>query len=197
MPAPSHVSTQELAARTARLLGADGQPAVIDYLKDAFDKVVSGGVGNDPHYADQLFAPANADPLAAARARGRRVALDEYRDAANLTLLDARAYAGRNERSINEERQRGTLYALLPAGKNRGFRYPKWQFDADQPRLEAALEPFVAASANAWVIHSFMRSKREELNGLSPIDIILDPHASLDRVIELARQETDGEQGAA
>jgi hypothetical protein len=112
-------------------------------------------------------------------------------------LLDARAYARRNERSINEERQRGRLYALLPAGKNRGFRYPKWQFDADQPRLEAALQPFVAANANAWVIHSFMRSKREDLNGCSPIDIILDPHASLDRVVELARQENGGEQGAA
>jgi hypothetical protein len=197
MSAPSHVSTQELAARTARLLGADGQSAVIDYLRDAFDKVVNGGVGNDPHYTKQLLAPADADPLAAARARGRRFALEEYRDAANLTLLDARAYAGRNERSINEERQRGSLYALLPVGKNRGFRYPKWQFDADQPRLETALQPLVAANANAWMIHSFMRSKREELNGRSPIDIILDPHASLDRVVELAKQEIGGEQGAA
>jgi hypothetical protein len=38
---------------------------------------------------------------------------------------------------------------------------------------------------------------REELNGRTPIDIILDSHTSLDRVNELARQKTGGEQGAA
>ncbi len=72
--------------------------------------MVSGGVGNDPHYADHVFAPAQTDPLASARARARQVALEEYRDPSNLTLLDARDYTGRNERSINEERQRAAPY---------------------------------------------------------------------------------------
>jgi len=197
MRATNGISTRELAATTARALGADGRPEVIDYLKDAFDKVVSGGVGNDPHYANQLFSAANADPLAAARARGRRFAVEEYRNPDNLTLLDARDYAGRNERAINEDRQKGALYALLPAGKERGFRYPKWQFDADGARLKAVLQPFVSAKMNSWSVHSFMRSKREELGGRSPADVILDPTASVTRVLDLAVQEICGEQGAA
>lgn len=190
------ISTRELAATTARALGADGRPEVIDYLVDAFDKVVSGGVGNDPHYGNQLFSRESRDPLSAARARGRRLALEEYRNPENLTLLDARDYAGRNERAINEDRQKGALYALLPAGKERGFRYPKWQFDADGSRLKAVLEPFVSARVNSWSVHSFMRSKREELDGRSPADVVLDPGASLARVVDLANQEVGGEQGA-
>ncbi|SAK75071.1 hypothetical protein AWB76_04850 [Caballeronia temeraria] len=197
MRATSGISTRELAAITARALGADGRPEVIDYLTDAFDKVVNGGVGNDPHYATQLFSTGTVNPLAAARVRGRRVALEEYRNPDNLTLLDARDYAGRNERAINEDRQKGALYALLPAGKERGFRYPKWQFDAEGSRLRAVLEPFVTARVNSWSIHSFMRSKREELDGRSPADVILNSNASLARVVDLALQEVGGEQGAS
>jgi hypothetical protein len=91
------------------------------------------------------------DPLAAAHMRGRRFSLEQYECPDNLTLLDARDVAGRNERSINEERQKGELYALLPPGKTRGFRYPKWQFDASSERLKSVLRPFVDANANCWV----------------------------------------------
>lgn len=55
----------------------------------------------------------------------------------------------------------------------------------------------MAANSNAWVIHSFMRTRREELGRHSPMDIILDSQATLDRVIDLAHQEVGGEQGAA
>jgi hypothetical protein len=136
------------------------------------------------------------DALAAARARGRRFAVEDYRSPDNLALLDARDYAGRNERTINEKRQKGELYALLPPGKERGFRYPKWQFDADPVRLIAVLGPFASAKENSWVIHSFMRSKRGELDGHSPAEVILDTHADLGRVVDLAEQEVSGEQGA-
>jgi hypothetical protein len=109
-----------------------------------------------------------------------------------LTLLVARDYAGRKERAIDEGRQKGALYALLPIGKERGFRYPKWQFDADGAHLKAVLEPFVSANANSWSVHSFMRTKREELGGRSPADVILDSNASVARVVDLAAEEVAG-----
>jgi hypothetical protein len=190
----SEISTDELAANTARLLGADNKPGVVDYLKSVFEKVASGSIDEAQPYAK--LSEARADPLAAARARGRRFAAEDYRNPDNLALLDARDYAGRNERAINEQRQRGELYALLPPGKERGFRYPKWQFDADPVRLAAALEPFASAKANSWVIHSFMRSQRQELGGLAPCAVILDPNAELGPIVDLAKQEMSGEQGA-
>jgi len=136
------------------------------------------------------------DPLAAARARGRRYALDQYENPDNLALLEARDYVGRNERSINELRQSGELYALLPPGKTRGFRYPKWQFDAPSDRIKAGLRPFVEAQANCWVIHSFMMRKRDTLGGQSPADVILDDKQNIKSVIELAERDLSGEQGA-
>ncbi|MGF6288720.1 hypothetical protein [Paraburkholderia youngii] len=137
------------------------------------------------------------DPLAAARARGRQFALDEYASPDNLTLLDAAAYAGRNALAINDERQRGDLYAVLPAGDAHGFRYPQWQFDAECERLRAVLAQFVAAGTNCWVIHSFMKRRRDTLDGRSPAEVILDATADIRKVVFLAARELAGEQGAS
>ncbi|WOD14154.1 hypothetical protein [Paraburkholderia kirstenboschensis] len=147
-------------------------------------------------FSREESAPVVDDPLAAARARGRRYALEQYENPANLALLEARDYAGRNERSINELRQSGQLYALLPPGKTRGFRYPKWQFDAEPDRVKAALKPFVEANANCWVIHSFMTRKRDSLGGRSPADVVLDESVDIMSVVELAQRDLVGEQGA-
>ncbi|MFC5429577.1 hypothetical protein ACFPTO_12320 [Paraburkholderia denitrificans] len=69
---------------------------------------------------------APADPLAAARARGRRHALELYEHPDNLTLLDARDYAGRNERKINEQRQAGRRgLRATAAGENAWFSLPE------------------------------------------------------------------------
>ncbi|MGB8421340.1 hypothetical protein [Paraburkholderia sp.] len=192
---------RELAVRTARMLGADPVRGTVEYLAAVFEAVSTGHVprpetGDEP-LTVQRTAAVTADPLAAARARGRRFALEEYESPDNLTLLDARAYAGRNERTINEQRQNGELYALLPTGKARGFRYPKWQFDAEPERLVAVLRQFAAAKTNSWVIHSFMRRKRDELGGKSPAEIILDERESVAPVVDLAARDCVGEQGAS
>jgi hypothetical protein len=143
-----------------------------------------------------LISSAESDPLAAARARGRQFAFTEYGHSDNLPLLDARTYAGRNERSINEARQRGELYALVPPGKTRGFRYPKWQFDAEPHRLIAVLEPFVQTKANCWVVHSFMLGSSGELRGKTPAQVILDPTQDLRPVISMASRQLTEKQGA-
>lgn len=85
---------------------------------------------------------------------------------------------------------------MLPPGKTRGFRYPKWQFDAHPERLKAVLRPFVDADANCWVIHSFMMRKRDALFGKSPADAILDDNVDVKQVMDLAKRDLSGEQGA-
>jgi hypothetical protein len=192
---------RELAIQAVRMLGADHVKEAVEYLTAVFKTVSTGNVP-DPDSANipadaQKSGMGIADPLAAARARGRRFALEEYESPNNLALLDARDYAGRNERTINEQRQKGELYALLSPGKTRGFRYPKWQFDARPERLVCVLRPFVEAKANAWVIHSFMRRKRDEIDGKSPVEVILDEGASIAPVVDLAVRDIAGEQGAA
>jgi hypothetical protein len=178
-----------------KTLGAKDDPVSRRYLGDVLSNLSQGKVPHTPELTESS-APV-PDPLAAARARGRQYAAQEYESPDSLTLLDARNYAGRNERSINEERQQGKLYALLPAGKSRGFRYPKWQFDAEAARLRVALQPFVDAGSNCWTIHSFMMRKHSALDGKSPKDIVLDGSADIRRVVELANREINGEQGAA
>jgi len=191
---------RELAIKTVRMLGADRVEEAVEYLTAVFKSVSTGNVPDQDSANIAVDAQksgiAAADPLAAARARGRRFALEEYESPDNLALLDARDYAGRNERTINEQRQKGELYALLSPGKTRGFRYPKWQFDATPERLVCVLRPFVEANANSWVIHSFMRRKRDEINGKSPAEVILDEGASIAPVQALAARDIAGEQGA-
>lgn len=137
------------------------------------------------------------DPLAAARRRGQEFALETYENPDNIAPLDAKKYEGRNERSLNDERLAGALYALLPPGKLHGFRYPKWQFEADRKRLAAALRPFVDVQANCWVIHSFMLRNRDELGGRTPAATVLDSKAELCVVVDLATRDLAGEQGAS
>jgi hypothetical protein len=144
-----------------------------------------------------LIRPLTEMILETARARGRRFALDEYESPENLAIVEACEYATRDERTISEQHQRGELYALLPPGKAGGFRYPKWQFDADPERLAAVLRQFAVATANAWVIHSFMLRQRNELGGKSPADVILDNTTSLASVVDLINRDLMGEQGAS
>ncbi|WP_429573984.1 hypothetical protein [Paraburkholderia sp. UCT70] len=200
-----------LAHYVIRTLGLEEHKEAEDYLALLF-RLVSLGVRMDeislPEREPEVRvitpetahggAPGSAiDPLAGARERGRRFAAEAYASPDNLPLLQAKVYAGRNERSINEQRKAGELYALLPPGITRGFRYPKWQFDADPVRLAAILRPFVDANANCWVIHSFMLRRRAELGNRSPSAVILDPRAELAPLASLAARDLAGEQGAS
>ena len=148
---------RELAIQAVRMLGADHVKEAVDYLTAVFKTVSTGNVPN-PNSANSPVAAqengiASTDPLTAARARGRRSALEEYESPDNLALLDARDYAGRNERTINEQRQNGELYALLSPGKTRGFRYPKWQFDATPEDFNRAFEHAAALNPDNYTLY--------------------------------------------
>lgn len=137
-----------------------------------------------------------ADPLQGARDRGMRQAVAEWEEPENLPLKAAAEYAGCSDRVINEERQKGRLYALVLPGKARGCRYPRWQFDAEPERVAAVLVPFNQVGASCWVIHSFLRRPHEALGGVSPRERILDPTYSIDFVVQVAVKHCRGDQGA-
>lgn len=137
------------------------------------------------------------DFLHAARDRGRQYALAELQRSENLSLRDASTYAGRSDRAINEARLSGQLYALVPPGKQRGLRYPQWQFDAQSSRLAAVLAPFIEASATCWVVHNFMTRPLDAIHGMRPMDWVLDGSRPIETVIEAAKARYAGEQGAA
>lgn len=138
-----------------------------------------------------------SDPLQAARDRGQHQALAELQKPDNLTLRDASVYSGRSDGAINEARLKGRLYALVPPGKQRGLRYPQWQFDAEPERLAAVLAPFVQANASCWVVHNFMQVPLASLGGANPMAWILDASKPIDPVVQLALARYNADQGAA
>lgn len=142
-------------------------------------------------------AQESQDPLQAARDRGRQYALAELQRPENLSLRDASTYAGRSDRAINEARLSGQLYALVAPGKQRGLRYPQWQFDAEASRLAAVLAPFIEASASCWIVHNFMQRPLDALGGERPMDWVLDAARPIETVVEAAKARFAGEQGAA
>lgn len=137
-----------------------------------------------------------ADPLQAARDRGKHQAVVEWEKPDNLTLKAAAEYAGRSDRVLNEERLKGRLYALVLPGKARGFRYPQWQFDAEPERVAAVLAPFNHASASCWVIHNFLHRPHETLGGVAPRERILDSTYPIDRIVQIVAERYRGDQGA-
>lgn len=172
-------------------------------LVDRFvqEAVGNAGQGRRIYYSVGKAAPTapqpSKDPLQAARDRGMNSAVQEWLKPENLTLRDAAIYAGRSDRMINEERQKGRLYALVVPGKERGFRYPMWQFQAEPDRLATALAPFIDANASCWVVHSFMQREEEPLDNLRPMDWVLDHRKPIDRLVRLVDARFNGEQGAA
>lgn len=113
-----------------------------------------------------------------------------------MSLKDASAYAGRSDRVINEARQRGALYALLQNGKTRRFRYPSWQFDVDGARLVKVLQALDSFAVSCWIKHNFLLNESDHLAGHSPKDIISDPNAEIETVINAARARFSGQHGA-
>lgn len=137
------------------------------------------------------------DPLAAAKARGASYKSDELANPENLNLVNASKYAGRSDRVINMERNRGWLYALVPDGNSRGYRYPKWQFDVPAARLRAVLEILTPSSLSCWSLHNFLKRPHSDLDGKSPSAALADSTFAIERIINVARRRVDLQQGAS
>jgi len=144
-----------------------------------------------------VIEPSSEDPLQAARDRGRQYAITEVQRPENLSLRDAATYAGRSDRAINEARLKGELYALVPPGKQRGLRYPQWQFDAEAERLAAVLAPFAESGASCWVVHNFMQRPLQAIGDARPMDWVLDASKPVEPLVEVVKNRYADEQGAA
>lgn len=193
----AHAVADQLLARVLEL--TEGRPQRPPACGSAFDDLIlrAAVALNQQSVVPQTVTSAGADPLAAARDRGRHYTLAELQRAENLSLRDAATYSGRSDRAINEARLKGQLYALVPPGKQRGLRYPQWQFDAGADRLSAVLAPFVEAGASCWVVHNFMQRPHEALGDTRPMDWILDASRPIEPVVSAAKSRYADEQGAA
>jgi hypothetical protein len=136
------------------------------------------------------------DPLASAVTRGAEYMRDEFFKPENLSLQEASVLSGRSERTINQERNRGSLYALLLGGNTRGYRYPKWQFDVEVGRLRPILDILRSKSFDGWPLHNFLITPHSNLDNLSPSAAIADEKFPLERIAAVARIRVDPHQGA-
>lgn len=134
--------------------------------------------------AEGMLQPesAQAAPTTSALAFAAREALNPE----NFTVADAAAFLWCSQKLVNDQRQQGKVYAMLPAGKEHGFQYPRWQFDADPARLAAVLAPFVKAQVSCWVIHGFFMTESASIDSRTPRDCVLDAEFPLERVVALA-----------
>lgn len=120
--------------------------------------------------------------------------LEQYARPGNLALLSARD-AGRNERSINEERRDGELCAPLP---RKVARIPLSEVAI---RCGTGTPPDGVAyvrgrTCELWVVHAFMMRRREALDGNSPAKVILDNPWDVRRLIELVARDLPSEHDA-
>lgn len=188
----------ELLGRIVRLLAESGK--LNEAALQAVASLAAVSAEQPAPYHEGAVAMAGnpvSVPLDAARERGRRLAVEEWEKPDNLPLKEAASLAGRSDRMLNLDRQAGRLYALVLPGRERGFRYPSWQFNVDAGRLAAALAPFVQAGASCWVIHNFMSRPQEDLQGQTPAGWIADAMRPIDAVVRLAEARYGDQQGAA
>lgn len=113
-----------------------------------------------------------------------------------LPLKEAARVACVSEPAINNARLGGKYYALLGNNRERGYRYPKWQFSAPRERLASVLSVFKERNPNCWDIHFFMQQPNHYLAGRAPKDVILDTKAAIEPVLRAAHIQFD-DSGAA
>ncbi|MES2760139.1 MAG: hypothetical protein V4693_22415 [Pseudomonadota bacterium] len=184
--APSRVAA--FLSKRARIRAKRWAHGASSTLEQMINKAV------EEKLAERLNPPSEA--VAAARERGAAWKRTEYANPGNLSLEQASEHVGLSTRVINERRNDGRYYALLAEGQTRGFRFPRWQFDVPEQRLQSVLAIARAAGSTAWGIHVFMISPSSLLDGAAPRDWISDAAQDLERVAVLARNRFHGDQGA-
>ena len=142
------------------------------------------------------LAPLQSAARLSARERGATHARQQYDDPLNLSLADAAKHSGLSDRLINVRRNAGQYHALVLDGNSRGFRYPTWQFNARPERLAPVLQVLQAADARCCLVHHFMQSPSDRLEGLCPRDWILDDARDVQAVVRLAQARFHSDQGA-
>jgi hypothetical protein len=106
--------------------------------------------------------------------------VDEIGDL-NRELLTAEAMAQRMQCSranVYDREKKGTLFSVLPPGRENGRRYPAFQL---HPRLDGVLlneliAKFRELEASTNLLWDFVRSVHESLGGLTGVELLTGQH---------------------
>lgn len=153
-----------------RLASAIDEPRLKAALDADTDVAVLTALGLIQDPTGPISSP-NADPLAAARARGEQAKRDIL--AAQGDMLGAGQVAARlgyDLAEVERWRQDGLLVALPLASEVWGF--PAWQFTDDDllPGLEEVLRSLTASGP--WTRVLFLQSGDPYLDGQTPLELI-------------------------
>jgi len=118
-----------------------------------------------------------------ARRRGR-IRVAEILQGGDMLSADAFAdVLGTTRMTVNAKRQKHEVLALQ--GATRGFRYPRWQIDANGRPFDALPRIFETFEGDAWSVYRFLAQHHPELDGLTGHEALNQGKA--DEVLEVAQ----------
>jgi len=110
-----------------------------------------------------------------------------------LTLDEASNVSGIPVRTLSQMRADGRLLALARPGALKGFRFPRWQFDA---RVLPVMPDILAAfgQSRTWQVRDFLTHREPLLAGRVPLDEIRSGHE--DAVLRILKHAAEMEHGS-
>jgi len=124
-------------------------------------------------------------PTATEVQRGRRIAIAEFNDAANLPVARYARLANRSRQQIYKDVKSGRLLAISLGG--RGHRVPDWQLDPLKHRLTQTLMARVGRQVDAWTVFRFLQTPQAALGELTPLQAATP--ARIGEIVDLAVAE--------
>lgn len=161
----------------------DLEKLIVSRIKEQIPRLIEG-------------AQQQTDPFGAARARGDAYKRTELAKPENMTLAEAARRLNCSDAWLNTLRKRNEFYALVEAGRERGFRYPSWQFDVSRERMSAVLQALHNVHVDGWGIHAFFNAQTAELAGRTPREAILDTAVPVDDILKVVNRRYAVDQGA-
>lgn len=155
------------------------KPVIRQYLKAVVKSRKVGGmvsfqISVDPEgrasFKDIESAPSPLNTaLAKARERGRLLATEILSQEDMKSAEEIADILGTSRVTINAKRQAGQILGI--DGAKRGFRFPLWQFNANnKPYPE--IEKLHGLLDGPWSVYRFLVQKHPEMNGLTGLEAI-------------------------
>ncbi|CAN7325697.1 hypothetical protein LJR231_001770 [Phyllobacterium sp. LjRoot231] len=110
------------------------------------------------------------ESLEAARRRGKSAVADILSGDDMLTAEEFSKIIGAARATVNNKRQRHQILGL--DGPVRGYKYPRWQLDANGKPFPEIPDLFDRLGGDAWEVYRFLMQRHAELDGLSGKDAL-------------------------